>query len=74
MLILISLPFLQELRKISVRERTQHWEAKGSEIPSFFTLPKSFRNKAGSSAGLQSPVSSGSGTVEIFDWVHYICH
>ena len=30
----------------SVRERTKKWEARGGGVPSYFTLPKSFRHKA----------------------------
>lgn len=33
--------------KLTVRERTQRWEARGTGLPSYFsTLPKSFRHKA----------------------------
>ena len=33
--------------KLTVRERTQRWEARGGGVPSYFsTLPKSFRHKA----------------------------
>ncbi len=33
--------------KLTVRERTQRWEARGGGLPSYFsTLPKSFRHKA----------------------------
>ncbi len=33
--------------KLTVRERTQKWEARGGGLPSYFsTLPKSFRHKA----------------------------
>lgn len=45
----------EELRRISVRERTQRWEARGSELPSFFTLPKSFRSKGGAPLPPVSP-------------------
>ena len=52
----------QELkRRISVRERTQHWEARGSDLPSFFTLPKSFRSKGGNGGVTQPPGGCGCG-------------
>jgi hypothetical protein len=57
---------LSQEELVSVRERAQRWEARGSELPSFFTLPKSFRTKGGSGAGRpqspNSPISPSAGS------------
>ena len=55
--VLRFLSYSQELRRISVRERTKRWEARGGGVPSYFsTLPKSFRTKGGE-GGVLSPTS-----------------
>jgi len=47
-------------QRISVRERTKRWEARGGGLPSYFaTLPKSFRHKA-DSVSSPPPASSQS--------------
>ena len=38
---------VRKIHKMTVRERTKKWEARGGGLPSYFsTLPKSFRHKA----------------------------
>ena len=46
----------------SVRERTKKWEARGGGVPSYFTLPKSFRHKATAKRDSLSSIPSPSAT------------
>ena len=53
----------RENPKLSVRQRTQKWELRGGGVPSYFTLPRSFRTKSrkGASSDISSPMSETSG-------------
>ena len=48
----------RENPKLSVRQRTQKWEQRGGGVPSYYTLPRSFRARRNASKGTSSNVSS----------------
>ncbi len=54
----------ENITPVSVRERTMRWEARGSDLPSYFsTLPRSFRHKA-SSKSVTTPTRPHSHTLK----------
>ena len=58
----------RENPKLTVRQRTQKWEARGGGVPSYFTLPRSFRTKTkGAASSVSSPMSETSGYEEFTD-------